>query len=227
MKPLLLLLAILTLSAAPPPQTEPKPFGLPFTTPPGPSTWFLIQGYGNTLFAYRDRTIQYGKGQGFHFGVDLGAPCGTTVVAIGDGTVTQVDSLAHGAGPHNLMILHPNGLASFYGHLLERPKLSPGQTVTRGQPIALTGDPDLTCHSRPHLHLEIRNNNYSIAYNPINYIDADWESLALSSSGGVPFARDIDNPRQWQSMEDQPDTHFGQALLNDYANPWPPDWRNR
>lgn len=184
---LLILGALITLSAAPPQTASPRPFGLPFTDPPGPSTWLFIQPYGNTLFAYRNRTIQYGKGQGLHFGVDLAAGCGTIVVAIADGQVTQVDSLAHGAGPHNLMILHPNGLASFYGHLLERPDLKVGQTIARGQPVALTGDPDLTCTSRPHLHLEIRNRDYTQAYDPINYIDADWESLALSSPSGVSF----------------------------------------
>jgi len=39
---------------------------------------------------------------------------------------------------------------------LERAHLAPGEPVKRGQIIALTGDPDETCTSRPHLHLEIR-----------------------------------------------------------------------
>src|SRR3972149_760261 len=102
-------------------QTE-KPFGLPFADPPGPSTWLLGQGYGNTTGAYRQRKTTYAAGQGVHFGVDFSAGCGTPVVAIGDGVVSKVDALSHGAAPHNLMIDHPNGYASFYGHLLERPR---------------------------------------------------------------------------------------------------------
>jgi murein DD-endopeptidase MepM/ murein hydrolase activator NlpD len=141
--------------AAAPAQT--KLFGLPFDTPPGPSTWLLIQGYGNTTTAYRWRVSQYGAGQGLHFGLDLSARCGTPVVAIGDGVVLKVDAAQHGAGPHNLMIDHGNGYASFYGHLFETPRLAPGDPVVRGQVVAVTGDPDLTCTSRPHLHLEIAN----------------------------------------------------------------------
>jgi murein DD-endopeptidase MepM/ murein hydrolase activator NlpD len=211
-------------------QTQPptdKPFGPPFADPPGPSTWLFGQPYGNTVFAHRQRVSVYGAGQGLHFGVDFPAPCGTRVVAVGDGVVSKVDALAHGAGPHNLMILHDNGYASFYGHLFERPDLTPGQPVTRGQTIAITGDPDLTCKSRPHLHLEIRDSSYRKAFNPVLFIDADWESLALGSPFGIGFTRDLNNPRQWQRLDDQPETIFGGALLNDYAQPWPPEWNNQ
>ena len=60
-----------------------RPFGLPFADPPGPSTWLLVQAYGNTTTAFRWRLSQYGAGQGLHFGLDFSARCGTTVVAIG------------------------------------------------------------------------------------------------------------------------------------------------
>lgn len=198
-------------------------FGLPFADPPGPSTWLLIQGYGNTATAYRWRVSQYGAGQGLHFGVDFSARCGTPVIAIGAGTVRKVDAAEHGAGPHNLLIDHGNGFASFYGHLFEEPRLAPGEPVERGQVIALTGDPDLTCTSRPHLHLEIRESpGLWRAYNPVPLIEADWEALSLT--GGRGFARDLSNPRQWQFLADQPEVLFGGPLLNQYDNPWPLDW---
>src|SRR5262245_55007637 len=108
-----------------------KPFGLPFASLPGPSTWLLGQPYGNTTTAYRWRRSTYGAGQGLHFGIDLSAPCRTEVVAVGDGVVAKVDAMNHGAGPHNLMINHDNGYASFYGHLIARPQLEVGQAVTR------------------------------------------------------------------------------------------------
>ncbi len=120
--------------------------------------------------------------------------------------------------------MHPNGYASFYGHLVERAQVDVGQAVTRGQVVGYTGDPDLTCASRPHLHLEIRSGyNYRTAYNPVPLIDADWDSLMLSG----PFERDLDNPRQWQALDDQPEVNFGGAILNDYARPWPPEWLTR
>ncbi len=207
-------------------QAEPLPFRLPFLDPPGPDTWLLGQAYGNTTGAYRQRASAYNAGQGLHFGVDLSARCGYPIVAIGDGVVTKVDALEHGSAPHNLMIDHPNGYASFYGHLLERPDLSVGQTVQAGQVVAKVGDPDETCTSRPHLHLEIRNAGvYNHAYNPLILIAADWDSLSLVGPFGRGFARDLDDPRRWQSLYDQPETAFWGPRLNDYASPWPPDWR--
>jgi murein DD-endopeptidase MepM/ murein hydrolase activator NlpD len=204
--------------------TVERPFGLPFTTPPGPSTWLLIQAYGNTVSAYRWRVSQYGAGQGLHFGLDFAARCGTPVAAIGDGVVLEVDNLSHGAGPHNLIIQHPNGYASLYGHLLERAHLTPGDHVKRGQLIALSGDPDETCTSRPHLHLEIRTSpDLARAVNPVPLIDANWEALSLTGGAGR-FERDLNQPRQWQYLDDQPEVRFGGKLLNQYAQPWPLDW---
>ena len=124
-----------------------RPFIMPFKGEPGPNTWLLIQPYGNTTFAYRYRNSVYYGGQGLHFGIDLAAPCGTEVLAIGDGVVFSVDSW-HGAGPHNLLINHANGYASFYGHLLVRSNLRPGQRVLAGEVVGLSGDPDRTCSRR-------------------------------------------------------------------------------
>jgi murein DD-endopeptidase MepM/ murein hydrolase activator NlpD len=225
----LLLAGLLLASPAPLPanaaQNTAAPFGLPFDTPPGPSTWLLGQMYGNTTTAFRWRVSQYGAGQGLHFGIDWSAPCGTRVVAIGDGVITKVDAAEHGAGPHNLMINHANGYASFYGHLLERPHFSPGDVVTRGQAVGLTGDPDETCTSRPHLHLEIRDaNSYRHAFNPVPLIDVDWDRLAVAGGAGRGYERDLDNPRQWQYMDDQPDVAFGGPLVNQYRQAWPLEW---
>lgn len=201
---------------------NPPPFILPFASPPGPATWLLGQPYGNTTGAYVNRTIFYQAGQGLHFGLDFSAPCGTEVIAIGDGIVSEVDG-RHGSPPHNLMIDHPNGYSSFYGHLLETPNLTPGQPVKQGEVVALSGDSFGTCRSAPHLHLEIRNNQHGRTYNPVRLIQADWDSLTLVGSFGRGFERDLTNPRQWQTIEDQPNVLFGGPLLNDYAQPWPPD----
>ncbi|OGO40900.1 MAG: hypothetical protein A2W36_02195 [Chloroflexi bacterium RBG_16_58_14] len=206
-------------------QQETPPFGLPFLDPPGPGTWLLGQVYGNTVGAYRQRATTYAAGQGLHFGVDLSARCGYPIVAIGDGVVSKVDAMEHGSAPHNLMIDHSNGYASFYGHLLERPNLQVGQTVRRSDAVAKVGDPDETCTSRPHLHLEIRNAGvYNRAYNPIPLIAADWDTLALVGPFGRGFARDLGDPRRWQRLAEQPEVAFWGPRLNDYPNPWPLEW---
>lgn len=207
---------------AQPPASPPPPFSLPFESPPGPSDWYVSQFYGNTPLAYDRRSDWYAAGQGLHFGVDFAARCGTPVIAIGDGKVIEVDNSYRGADPHNLAILHPNGYVSFYGHLLEEPSLEIGENVVRGQRVALTGDPDLTCRSRPHLHLEIRDKTMGHAHNPALFIEADWNSLALFGPF-QKFSRNLDYPHQWVTPFDQPDVDFGGPLLNNYEHPWPPE----
>lgn len=228
----LMIILFLFMLASPTPQSvfaqeeTPPPFSLPFDMPPGPSTWLMGQFYGNTTSAYRFRNIWYPRGQGLHFGLDFSVPCGTEVVAIGAGVVAKVDASEHGSGPHNLVIRHEEaGYVSLYGHLMERPRLNVGQAVQRGEVIGLSGDPDESCTSRPHLHLEIRRLDYLVAYNPVLLIDADWDSLALVGQYGSGFQRDLRNPRRWQFIDEQPDVAFGGPLLNDYAMPWPPLWR--
>jgi murein DD-endopeptidase MepM/ murein hydrolase activator NlpD len=223
-----LLFALSAASAsAPLPNPSPAPFRLPFSEPAGPDSWLLTQTYGNTLSAYRVRANVYQAGQGMHFGIDFGARCGYPIVAIGDGIVTRVDAPRHGAGPHNLMIDHPNGYASFYGHMLQRSHLEVGQAVLAGELVGYVGDPDETCLSRPHLHLEIRNaGRYTRAYNPVPLIAADWDSLSLAGPFSQGFVQDLSDPRRWQRLDDQPDILFGGPGLNDYPNPWPPEWRH-
>ena len=206
-----------------------RPFSLPFASPPGPDTWLLGQPYGNTTGAYNQRFTTYGASGGIHFGVDLAAPCGTEIVAIADGVVFMVDG-PFGSPPHNLMIDHPEtGYASMYGHLFEPPDLQPGEVVTRGQVIALSGDSAGTCSptgGRPHLHLEIRDiATHRRKYNPHLLIEANWDSLALLGPFGNSFQRDLTDPRKWQSLYDQPEVTTAGPIVNDFPQTWPQSWR--
>ncbi|GGM06756.1 M23 family metallopeptidase [Deinococcus aerophilus] len=198
-----------------------RQFGLPFAGAPGPDTWLLGQGYGNTTGAYRQRRSTYGNLQGIHAGLDFSAPCGTPVRAIGDGVVAEVDG-PHGSPPHNVVIDHAGNLSSLYGHLLRRSELRPGTRVTRGQVIGLSGDSQGTCISAPHLHLELRDRAHQRFFNPLPYIAADWDSLALSGSFSRGYEYDLSAPRRWQTPDAQPEARRGAALLNDFQRPWPP-----
>lgn len=207
-------------------QTAERPFIMPFAGPPGPDTWLLGQPYGNTTGAYRQRTTTYHAGQGIHFGVDLSAPCNTPIVAMADGVVYAADAMHFGSAPHNLMIHHPElGYATFYGHLNERPNLQGGQIVRQGEVVALSGDPADTCVGRPHIHLEIRDLSHGRKYNPVLLVEADWDSLALVGPFSRGFQRDLDDPRKWQHLDDQPEIRVGGPLINDFARTWPPDTR--
>jgi Peptidase family M23 len=200
-----------------PPQRQ---FGLPFAQAPGVNTWLLGQLYGNTTGAYRRRNSDYRGGQGIHFGMDFSAPCGTPVLAIGDGVVSEVSG-SHGSAPHNLVLEHAGNLASLYGHLQVRSSLRVGQRVRRGQQIGISGDSQFTCQSAPHLHLELRDRSHQRFLNPVGYIAADWNTLALLGGFGRGYQRDLANPRRWQSLEDQPSARRGGALLNNYRLPFP------
>jgi len=216
------LLSLFGVSSPAAAQDASKPFSLPVAGPPGPNSWLFGQAYGNTTGAYLRGDQWYRAGQRLHFGIDLSMPCGTTLVAIGDGEVVAVDDLSFGSAPHNLLIRHDAGYVSLYGHLLERAPLVVGQRVARGQEVGQSGDPDLTCDSRPHLHLEIRSLDYRTTYNPAALIDASWDTLALIGPFSYPlFQQDLDNARRWMTHTDQPDVAFGGPALNNYAATYP------
>lgn len=201
---------------------QPAPFGSPFAGPPSPATWFVSQWYGNTVWAHQNRTVVYGAGQGIHFGIDFTAPCGTPVLAIGDGTIFAVDG-PYGSRPHNVVVRHPNGLFSLYGHLLERPRVTPGQPVRAGEPIALSGDPaGERCDAEPHLHLEVRRNEMREAINPVPLIGLDWQRATIGIRRNTNlFERDLDAPGRWTTIGEQPDITFGAPLINEFPRAWP------
>lgn len=198
------------------------PFSLPYEGPPGPDNWHIRQWYGNTRWAYRQRRALYSQGQGLHFGVDFFAACGRPVIAIGDGTVLAVDG-PYGAAPHNVLVRHPNGLVSLYGHLQARSGLRVGQGVRRGQVVGLTGAPTgADCNTHPHVHLEIREAGLGATVNPIGLIAADWPNLTIGIPGeGLQFQLDLNQPTRWQTIYDQPGVRFGGPLLNEYERSWP------
>jgi murein DD-endopeptidase MepM/ murein hydrolase activator NlpD len=81
-----------------------------------------------------------------HLGVDLAAPIGTPVMAVGDGVVA---SAGWDAGFGNAIRLrHSNGFATLYGHL-SRIHVRVGQRVTQGDVIGAVGMTGLA--TGPHL----------------------------------------------------------------------------
>jgi murein DD-endopeptidase MepM/ murein hydrolase activator NlpD len=89
----------------------------------------------------------------FHLGVDMTAPRGTDVHAVGDATVGFV---GRRGGFGNLIILdHGLGYQTYYAHLSKIQKgIKAGAHVARGDTIGLVGS---TGHSTaPHLHFETR-----------------------------------------------------------------------
>jgi murein DD-endopeptidase MepM/ murein hydrolase activator NlpD len=86
----------------------------------------------------------------FHKGVDLTAPQGTPVVATADGKVTFVGF--DGGYGLKMEIEHKFGMSTVYAHL-SKAEVSEGQSVSRGQTIALSGATGRVTGA--HLHYEV------------------------------------------------------------------------
>ncbi|KGQ31619.1 peptidase M23 [Gallibacterium genomosp. 2] len=96
-----------------------------------------------------------------HKGVDFSMPIGTPIIAPADGVVVKVSYQAGGAGRY-VMLRHGREYQTVYMHL-SRSLVKPGQTVKKGQRIALSGNTGRS--TGPHLHYEFHING--VAVNPM------------------------------------------------------------
>ncbi len=87
----------------------------------------------------------------FHSGMDFGADEGSMIRAAAAGNVILSDW--YGGYGNTVIIDHGNGITTLYGHT-EGVYVSEGQSVAKGEPIALVGSTGLS--TGPHLHFEVR-----------------------------------------------------------------------
>ncbi|MCC5791156.1 MAG: peptidoglycan DD-metalloendopeptidase family protein [Legionellaceae bacterium] len=86
-----------------------------------------------------------------HKGVDLAAPIGTPIYAIGDGRIDIIDR--HNGYGNVIKIKHNKHYASVYAHMLRFQKgIAKGDYVKRGQVIGYVGQTGLA--TGPHCHFE-------------------------------------------------------------------------
>ena len=108
-----------------------------------------------------------------HHGVDYGAPIGTPVSAIADGTVMMA-RWNDGYG-NFVQIRHSGGLVSCYGHLSRYGAgVQAGRGVRQGQTVGYVGSTGLS--TGPHLHFEVRQNGTPV--NPLKVIPPRAEPVA-------------------------------------------------
>lgn len=108
----------------------------------------------------------------FHPGDDIGAGCGSTIVAAAAGTV--VDAGPNGSYGNFVMIDHGGGVATAYGHIVDGGiGVTAGETVAAGQPIALVGSTGASTGC--HLHFEVRVNGVQI--DPLPFMAARGVTL--------------------------------------------------
>ncbi|WP_457967566.1 peptidoglycan DD-metalloendopeptidase family protein [Arthrobacter sp. D1-29] len=104
-------------------------------------------------FGYRVSPITGGSGD-FHRGQDYVAQCGTSVLAAASGTVTFAGWHPYGGG-NRVVVDHGNGLETTYNHLSSF-NVKVGQTVSRGEVVALSGTTGASTGC--HLHFEVQVN---------------------------------------------------------------------
>lgn len=103
---------------------------------------------------FRGRGLSYDS----HNGTDFAIPPGTRVVAASPGVVVARRS-EYNRGGLKLYVDHGEGLMTSYNHLA-RALVAPGDVVTRGQPLALSGYSGLDALASlgavaPHLHFNV------------------------------------------------------------------------
>ena len=112
-----------------------------------PSRW-PVRGTVNSEFG--GRRSPWAKGSELHSGIDIGAERGTSVHAPAAGTVTFAGT--HAEYGLTVIVDHGGDLRTIYGHL-SKITVAPGQKLTRGAELGLTGNTGRS--SGPHLHYEI------------------------------------------------------------------------
>lgn len=110
-------------------------------------------------------TSEFGQRKsGYHHGIDLAAPQGTTIRAAKAGTVLYSGWYNNIYG-NAVIIDHGNGQKTLYGHC-SKTTAKEGQKVAAGSAIALVGSTGNS--TGPHVHFEIYINGKTV--NPRNYL---------------------------------------------------------
>ena len=120
---------------------------------------YYITPWGNAPGVHQTQGLH-----GYHnSAVDYGMPIGTPLRATAAGIVIRSKNSGWNGGYGNYVIIqHPNGTESIYGHMTKT-TVYVGQAVEQGQPIGFSGSTGNS--TGPHLHFEIRG-----AKNPFNFM---------------------------------------------------------
>jgi murein DD-endopeptidase MepM/ murein hydrolase activator NlpD len=119
------------------------------------------QGFISSYFG--ERQDPFTGEEAIHKGVDFAGSAGDEVIAVAAGVVTWA-GLRAGYGKL-IEISHGNGFTTRYAHN-EKSLVNVGDTVTRGEPIALMGSTGRS--TGPHVHFEVLRNGRQV--DPLTFI---------------------------------------------------------
>jgi murein DD-endopeptidase MepM/ murein hydrolase activator NlpD len=121
----------------------------------------VANGFISSYFG--ERSDPFDGREAFHKGVDFAGAAGSKVVAVAAGVVTWAGERS-GFGKL-IEINHGDGYVTRYAHN-ERTLVSVGETVKRGDPVALMGSTGRS--TGPHVHFEVVHNGRQV--DPLSYI---------------------------------------------------------
>ncbi|WP_420844812.1 peptidoglycan DD-metalloendopeptidase family protein [Limnobaculum eriocheiris] len=136
-----------------------------------------------------------------HEGIDFSMPIGSTVVSTGEGEVVTA-KYSPSAGNY-IVIRHKNSYETYYMHL-SKLLVEPGQRVSRGQKIALSGNTGRSTGA--HLHYELWVND-----RPVNPLSND---LLLVNNFNLPGGG-YDNTRFANNRDNVGKNPFGNSKTRD------------
>ena len=168
-----------------------------------------------------------------HLGVDYGAPTGTPVMSVGDGTVAKA-SYDPASGRH-IVVRHGSGYATAYRHLSRFAEgIRPGRKVRQGEVIGYVGSTGLA--TGPHLHFEFHENGRVL--NPIGRKfpsadpvpaarHAEFETAARAALAGLPEWADEartagEEPAPWDPFRTEASPSVSSRAPEASAWPEPP-----
>lgn len=132
--------------------------------------WPITQKYGETITS------------SFHTGIDYGCPEGTMILASDQGVVAvaKTDQSSNGGYGKYVIIQHPDGKSTLYGHL-KNFVVTVGQKVKQSEVIGYSGNTGNS--TGPHLHFEARKiwTDYKSHFNPI-----DLPLMSMARSAVLP-----------------------------------------
>lgn len=142
-----------------------KNYGIPHLGLPFNGSYPVTLGFGQEISDPKDKDVYKKTGLDGHDGIDFGLPEGTPVLAVDGGKVILAkENWIYGT---SVVIEHAWGRA-YYGHI-SKLEVVEGQTVSKGEEIALSGSTGLA--TGPHLHFGLKpkeNDIYNLYFGKID-----------------------------------------------------------
>ena len=114
---------------------------------------------GSSYFICPTTSCRISQGLHYYNAIDFSGKCGEPIYASAGGTVQRALYGWNGGAGNYVRIIHPNGVATMYGHL-QSILVSPGQTVSQGEMVGLMGGkpgtPGAGISTGCHVHFDVR-----------------------------------------------------------------------